>query len=826
MRKLITCLFAALSMLLAGTGAFAAKQNPAVEGRILDENGAPVGYATVILLTGDSDQAAGGVSNADGKFSVSAPAGKYILKVLYLGYDDITMDVDLSSRVKLPDITLNPVATEIEAVKVKGQAIVREADRFVVTVANTIGAVGKDAFEMLKTSPGVWINGTDVTVNGRSGTRVMINDRMLRQTGDDLETYLRSIKAEDILKIEIIPEAGADYDADSSGGIIKITLAKKRNDGVDGNVSLVGGANYQGMRRVSPSAGVNYQAGKINLYGNVGYTSAKSVMHIDETTKGFDKQGDLWSTTVSNSEMIGTGDNYGGRLGGVYDFNSKNSVGAEFSIYRSDSNSITNGEATTEMAAPAHPGYRMENVYETDRGGNNYAGTVNYIRKIGEKGSTFKLIGDYAASTGKDFNDNRERLIMQGMTPADFHDRINSESKFSIYSLNANLDLVRNPTTVFKMGAKYTYNDIYSPIMAESLVDGKWLLDERQSSITDYSENIGALYFIYSGRIGKVGISAGLRGEYTYMNSKYRETYNGNPTELNRDYLDLFPNLNVSVPLNPTYSNTLVFSYSRNISRPHFSFLSPFRNQLSSNSYISGNPDLKPMYGNNISVTGVFAYKYSLTLGASINQDQIMQEVIKEENPLETGGDDTTDNTILVYKFMNVASNVQFFASLNAPISITDWWTANVNVTAMQLNQKLEKDDPYRSRFTVFGNISTNISIPKWFDVELTYMYMSKFLNANMEQMPAHYANASIKRRFANNKFTASLSVNTLFFVLQKVHSFGESFDKWANVDNGNHLSVMLSLRYNFNAGVKFRAKTVEKAADDDIKRLNGGGNN
>lgn len=823
MKKIIIGLLAALSMLFSGNYIFASGQAPVVEGRVLDENGSPVGYATIILLTKDSEQAAGAVSDAEGKFTVSAPAGEYTLKVIFLGYEEETRSINLSSRMKLADISLRPVSTQIESVKVAARAIVREADRFVVTVANTVGAIGKDAFELLKTSPGVWINGSDITINGRAGTRVMVNDRMLRMTGDDLETYLRSIKAEDILKIEIIPEAGADYDADSSGGIIKITLAKKRNDGLDGNVTLNGGGNYQGNWRVSPSAGINYQAGKLNLYGNIGYTRAKSVGYIDETTKGFDTEGVLRSTTVSDSEMIGEGDNYGGRLGGVYDFDAKNSVGAEFSIYRNDADALTTGKSVTDLQAMS---YNMESIYKTDRKGNNYSGTVNYIRKLDEKGSVFKLIGDYAASTGKEFNDNKETLIVPGTASIDSLGRINSESKFSIYSINANVDLVRSPTTVFKMGAKYAFNNIYSPIMAEKSVAGEpWSMLESQSSITDYSENIGALYFIYSGRLGKVGISAGLRGEYTSMRSKYRETYNdNNPTVLNKGYFDLFPNLNVSVPLNSTYSNTLVFSYSRNISRPHFSYLSPFRNQLSSNSYISGNPDLKPMYANNISITGVFAYKYSLTLGASINQNQIMQEVIKEENLLEAPVDDK-DNTILVYKFMNIASNVQLFASLNAPITITDWWTANVNVTGMQMNQKLEKDDPYRSRFTVFGNISTNLSIPKWFDVELSYMYMSRFLNANMEQMPAHYVNASLKRRFADNKFTASLTVNNLFFVLQKVHSFGDGFDKWAHVDNGNHLSVMLSLRYNFNAGVKFRAKTVEKAADDDIKRLNGGGN-
>ena len=52
-----------------------------------------------------------------------------------------------------------------------------------------------------------------------------------------LLTYLRSLRADDIQKIEVVPTTGADYDADSSGGIIRITLRKRRENGVEGSLS-------------------------------------------------------------------------------------------------------------------------------------------------------------------------------------------------------------------------------------------------------------------------------------------------------------------------------------------------------------------------------------------------------------------------------------------------------------------------------------------------------------------------------------------------------------------------------------------------------------
>lgn len=43
----------------------------------------------------------------------------------------------------------------------------------------------------------------------------MINNRLLRETGEDLIFHLNQIPAEDILRIEIVPNSGVEYDADA-----------------------------------------------------------------------------------------------------------------------------------------------------------------------------------------------------------------------------------------------------------------------------------------------------------------------------------------------------------------------------------------------------------------------------------------------------------------------------------------------------------------------------------------------------------------------------------------------------------------------------------
>ena len=70
MKKLI---FLIVILALAAANAFAARIYPA-EGRVVDEQGQAVEYATVVLLKG-SDQVAGMATDDTGRFVLKVPSG-------------------------------------------------------------------------------------------------------------------------------------------------------------------------------------------------------------------------------------------------------------------------------------------------------------------------------------------------------------------------------------------------------------------------------------------------------------------------------------------------------------------------------------------------------------------------------------------------------------------------------------------------------------------------------------------------------------------------------------------------------------------------------
>ncbi len=95
-------------------------QNIAVEGMVSDDNGAPLPGA-VVVRKGTSQ---GGITDADGQFSLNAPEGS-VLTISYLGY--ITQEVVVTSGSPL-NITLSPEAQSLDDVVVVGYGTQRVRD--------------------------------------------------------------------------------------------------------------------------------------------------------------------------------------------------------------------------------------------------------------------------------------------------------------------------------------------------------------------------------------------------------------------------------------------------------------------------------------------------------------------------------------------------------------------------------------------------------------------------------------------------------------------------------------------------------------------------
>ena len=786
MKKLILLIVMLAS---AASQLSAARLFPAT-GRVVDEQGNAVEYATVVLLKG-TEQVAGRTTDAQGRFELKTAPGNYTLQIQFLGFDPIKKAVRMELDNDLGNFVMRSSATDIESVVVKAQLVRREADRFVVDVANAPAAIGKDGIELLEHAPGVWIDGEKISINGKSGSKVYINDRELRMEPEQLLTYLRSLRAEEIQKIEVVPTTGADYDADSAGGIIRITLKKRRENGIDGSVSF-NTAQSEIVNKYNPSANINVHSGRMDFYASAWGSFGGDKTTTDELTR-YDAADKALN---AHSDMKGRTRSFGGSAGTVFEINPRHSVGAEVEYWRNRDGEPNDTYTDFRDGATTT---RTESRYDKFDRRNNVSATFNYIWKIDTLGSTLKLLADYTRRETNIGNDNFSRITAPGMS-VDSTYRDNVASLYNITTATLALEKNFSPRWSLKAGAKYTYNDMHNDALYEYLKGDAWMRNDQQSFTINYTENIAAAYGIVSAQLGDWSLVAGLRGEYTHTTGK----------GVGQDYFSLFPNANVSYSLSKEKGWSLIAQYARTIERPRFWSLNPQRMQISDYTYQTGNPSLDPAFKHDVSLTLVALHKYTLTAGVQIVNDEIQQAMQTDpENP-----------DLLQLAWVNYDATKGYYFSANLPFQPAKWWQLNANITYMRRGQRVDQHGAEEFFNWGFVNLSTTFTLPAKFYIDLSYRYQTRLDLGNCWVEPDHRLQAGIKKRFGD-RFTASFSVQNLLDQGQVIGARGDGFVRTVNArQTWSNRSFRIGVTYNFKSGKAFKRKAVEAGSEDEKSRL------
>ncbi|HEX4851512.1 MAG TPA: TonB-dependent receptor, partial [Puia sp.] len=209
-------------------------QAQSITGIIKDEQGKPASGASVALKKIiDSSQVKVGLSGSKGQFEFKdIPSGKYFVTVSFVGFasaNSPAFDFVANGTLSLPEIKLKKAASNLKEVVVTSRKPLVEvkADKIVVNVENSVNAVGQDALELLRKSPGVMVDKDDnLSLSGKNGVQVYVDGRPTPLSGKDLSEYLKTIQSSSIESIELITNPSAKYEAAGNAGIINIRLKK------------------------------------------------------------------------------------------------------------------------------------------------------------------------------------------------------------------------------------------------------------------------------------------------------------------------------------------------------------------------------------------------------------------------------------------------------------------------------------------------------------------------------------------------------------------------------------------------------------------------
>ncbi len=258
-----------------------------ITGRVIDTNSKPLAFASIVILK-NNILLAGSSTNGNGWFAIEyKPVNNqlYTIEASLIGYQPFKKNFIYPDTNFLHPIVLVADKNTLTNVTVTGNKalISRKGDRYVINVENSFLANGNTGLEVLQRLPGIWTdNNGSIHIKGNASVTVMINDVVQRMTEEDLQEYLKTLKSEDISKIEVISNPPSEYEAQGSGGIVHIILKKKRKDGLNG--SITNQYRQQGNQSYWASgASLDYKIKNLYLFANYGINSdKKSIIETSE----------------------------------------------------------------------------------------------------------------------------------------------------------------------------------------------------------------------------------------------------------------------------------------------------------------------------------------------------------------------------------------------------------------------------------------------------------------------------------------------------------------------------------------------------------------
>jgi iron complex outermembrane recepter protein len=622
MRKL-----SALLLFTIFVGSVASAQK--ITGLVKDQQGKGLDKTTVSLLRA-SDSSTVKLSTTDntGKFSFETTAGKYLVNVSHVGYVPLYSKVfDLSADIILEDMSMIKAEGNLQGVTVSSQKPIVEvkADRTILNVEGTINAVGNDALELLRKSPGVIIDKDDnISLSGKNGVRVYIDGKPSPLSGADLAAYLKSLQSSQIESIELITNPSAKYEAEGNAGIINIRLKKNKAFGTNGSANA--GYNIGTYGKYNAGINLNHRNKNINIFGtyNFNHNYNKNVFRLyrDVADTIFDGNNRMYNKTTS----------HGFKAGLDYTLSSRSVLGIMVNGTISDNDMQTDGSQRIiyKPTGVTDRILRGDNTNDASRENVNF--NLNY-RYADTAGHELNIDADYGTYSTKS-DQLQPNVYFTPGNPNPTNSQIFSfisPSDIDILSLKADYEQNFKGGKLgfgFKTSLTKTDNNFGS----YDVVGQNKYLDIAKSNQFNYTENINAVYVNYNKQFKKgIMLQAGLRVENT--NSK-GDSYGLKPDgtvdysakqTFDRHYTDPFPSAAVTFNKNPMKQWSI--TYSRRIDRPAYQDLNPFLFKLNIYTYQKGNTELTPQYTNTIGITNVYKFKLTTTLNYSHVNDVFTQLV-------------------------------------------------------------------------------------------------------------------------------------------------------------------------------------------------------
>ncbi|APZ45253.1 TonB-dependent receptor [Polaribacter reichenbachii] len=765
-----------------------------ISGKIVDEQNQPLPFANIVLYkTGEDAKPNGTVSYDDGTYIFDKiTAGNYKMEISMLGFTtqkieafDLNADKILNITLKEETQTLNEVV-----VKSKRPIIKQTAEKLIVDLEKS-EMINTNLQDVMRKVPGVLVTNNGISIAGNSGVRILINGKTTEYM--DVETLLRDFPADNIAKIEVVEQPGAEYQASGSGAIINIILKKNVKLGTHGSVNTWIGED-EGFEWGSGFSIASYK-NKLNWQANAGYSQPtwRDDLFLVRTV------GDETYDQVTREPY--DPDNF--RIGGSLDYyiNDKHSIGIGARINTRNSTRIAASETIISDVNTTNTLF-SENSFDRERKNFNINPYYEY------KTDTDKLVIDF---NYVDFsNDNTNTLSDVAGSTIDFTDRkYIQDGTYSIKTYRADYSKTFSDNLKISAGTRFadvkTDNDLQS---FSQNTNGNFDKDDEESSRFVIDETIFALYSKINATSGKWSFSGGLRYEDSNTDGTSTFLQNGILTSevKKRPIKKVFPSASISRKFNDILGASL--SYSYRIQRPSYSSLNSFATYLDPYSAGEGNPNLTPAYTNNYQFNLTYEGQPFFTIGYS-KTDDVLFQLIKQDN----------ETAQIRQQDVNVENNANWNFRLFAPVNFTKGLEGYTGVIVTNTDYQSSTYGVDLNKWNLIWFLQASYQLPADINFELSGNYGTGALEGQIEADWFAELDFSFGKKFLDDKLKVNLGFSKMLN-----RGFNGTIDYGngtASVEsNGSRQNIQLRFVYSF--GSKFGKKKASRNRNtDEEDRIN-----
>lgn len=707
-------------------------------GQVVDKQKLPISYANIVAKSKtDNSLITGVISDENGRFSINPKNENFYLEISFIGF--ATKKINPTKN-NIGTITLKEDGNELEEVIItaRKKIIQQKVDRLVFNVENTVAGSGGTVLDALKVTPSVNVDSDKLVIVGKGNVKVMINDRMVQLSGEELVGYLSSIASDDIKNIEVITTPPSKYDAEGNSGLINIQLKKTKENSWSNQIrTSYTQATYP---LVNLGNTFNYSKGNISLLASINAIKGHRGQYNDMRIEYPDA---TWKTTI---DMKNKKDMISGRLGIDYKLSDKSTVGILYAGSFADNDISDNGKT---LIKDGNGTYLINKGY-ADLDNTNHKFNAHYIQKLDTLGRKLSIDLDYFNFK----NPLNRNFSSQRFMSNPFYFEAENISNQDIKNYSGKID-IEHPTkwAKFSYGGKITSTKTKNNVAFYNKSTGTSVLDPTQSNEFDYTENIQALYIDFVKPLSKKWqTKIGLRLENTQTKGVSKTT---NQTNEN-NYAKLFPSMFFGY--NANASNQFNISYSRRIQRPYFQSLNPFRFYINSISYQEGNPFLKPQISDNFELKHTYKRKLISKVFVSYIDDGFTN-IIKVDN-ITKKQIVTVDNFYTAYNY-GISETFLY--------SPAKWWNTMSQVTLSTIKTSYKKGFNLDAEllnglnFQLYNKNTFFLNSSRTVQAEATVIYASPQKMMYFETSSMFGVDLGLKMQFLNKKLICTISANDIF---------------------------------------------------------------